>query len=42
LLKKVLEVDAVRSMPYLVAKPFQVGVVGLAYRFFGSGRFFLA
>jgi hypothetical protein len=58
LVKKVLGVDAVRSMPYLVAKPFQVGVnvdgtscplrcpppvvVGLAYRFFGSGRFFLA
>jgi hypothetical protein len=57
-LEKVLGVHAMRSGPYLVTKPYKVGVgldgiscplrcpllmdVGLAYRVFGSGRFFLA
>jgi hypothetical protein len=58
MLEKVFGVGAVRSGPYLVAKPSHVGVdvdrtscplrcpppvgVNLAYRVFGSGRFFLA
>jgi hypothetical protein len=57
-LEKVLRVGPMRSGPYLVAKPSQVGFdvdgisyplchpllvgVGLAYRVFGLGRFFLA
>jgi hypothetical protein len=58
MLEKVFGVGAMRSVPYLLAKPSKVGVdvertpcslcpppsvgVGLAYRFFGLGRFFLA
>jgi hypothetical protein len=58
MLEKILGVSAMRSGPYLVAKPSQVGVdvdgtscplrrppllgVSLAYRVYGSGRFFLA